>query len=73
MLADGDGEADIHLTTDGDQGVGIEAAVGTHRERSGGASVTHSAHRFTPEVGGAPNGVGAALAQPGQVEYREVV
>ena len=28
VLADGDGEADIHLAADRDQGVGIEAAVG---------------------------------------------
>ena len=28
VLADGDGEADIHLTTGGDESVGVEAAVG---------------------------------------------
>ena len=27
--------------------------------------MSHPPHRFTQEVGGAPNGVGAALAQPG--------
>ncbi len=34
VLADGDGEADIHLAADDDQGVGIEATVGPHRELS---------------------------------------
>ena len=38
VLADGDGEADIHLAADGDDGVGIEAAVGPHRESSAGSS-----------------------------------
>ena len=41
VLADGDGEADIHLAADRDQGVGIEAAVGPHRELSTGPSVAH--------------------------------
>ena len=63
MLPDGDGEADIHLAADRDDGVGIEAAVGPHREWSPGPSVAHPSHRFTREVGGAPNGVGPALAQ----------
>ena len=31
-LADGDGEADIHPATDGDESVGIEAAVGPRRK-----------------------------------------
>ena len=44
--ADGDGEADIHLTADGDNGVGIEAAVGPHRELPPGASVAHPSHRL---------------------------
>ena len=35
-LADGDGEADIHPAADGDHGVGIEAAVGPHRELAPG-------------------------------------
>ena len=65
MLADGDGEAGIHPAADCNQGVGIEAAVGRHRELSPGPSMSHPPHRFTQEVGGAPNGVGAALAQPG--------
>ena len=64
MLADGDGEADIHFTADRDQSVGIEAAVGPHRELSSGASVAYSPHRLTQEVGGAPNSVGSALTQP---------
>ena len=65
VLADGDGVADIHLTADGDQGVGIEAAVGPHRELSPGPAVAHPSHRLAQEVGGAPSGVGPALAQPG--------
>ena len=65
MLADGDGEAHIHLAADRDQGVGIEAAVGAHRELSCGSGMAHSPHRLTQEVGGTPNGVGATLAQPG--------
>ena len=64
VLADGDGEADIHLAADGDHGVGVKAAVGAHRELSPGPSVAHPSHRLTQEVGGAPSGVGAALAQP---------
>ena len=50
---------------DRDQGVGIEAAVGAHRELSYGSGMAHSPHRLTQEVGGTPNGVGATLAQPG--------
>ena len=64
MLADGDGVAHIHLAADGDDGVGVEAAVSPHRELPSGASVAYSPHRLTQKVGGAPNGVGAALAQP---------
>ena len=64
MLADGDGEADIHCAAGGDDGVGVEAAVGPHRELSSGPSMAHPAHRLTQEVGGAPSGVGPALAQP---------
>ena len=62
VLSDGDGEADIHLATDGNDGVGIEAAVGPHRERSR-SGVAHSRHRLPQEVGCAPGGVGPALAQ----------
>ena len=64
VLADGDGEADIHCAADRDQGVGIEAAVGPHRELPSGPAVAHPSHRLTQEVGGAPNGVGPALTQP---------
>ena len=60
MLADGDGEADIHLAADDDQGVGIEAAVGPHRELSPGPSMAHPAHGLPQEVGGAAGGVGPA-------------
>ena len=63
VLADGDGEADIHLAADGDDGVGVKAAVGPHREWSGGPGVAHPTHRLTQEVGGAPSGVGSTLAQ----------
>ena len=63
-LADGDGEADIHPAAGGDDGVGVEAAVGPHRELSPGPGVAHPPHRLTQEVGGAPSGVGPALAQP---------
>ena len=65
-LADGDREADIHPAADGDHGVGIEAAVGPHRELAPGFAVAHPPHRFTQEVGSAAGGVGPALAQAGQ-------
>ena len=69
VLANGDGEADLHLAADGDDVVGddvvgVEAAVGPHGERSGGSGIAHSADGFPQEVGGAPSGVGASLAQP---------
>ena len=44
---------------------GIEAAVGPHGELSPGPSMAHPPHRLAQEVGGAPGGVGSALAQPG--------
>ena len=62
---DGDGEADIRLAADLDHGVGIEAAVGPHREWSLGPSVAYSADGLPQEVGGAPGGVGPSLPQPG--------
>ena len=65
VLADGDGEADTHLAADGDESVGVEAAVGAHRELAAGPTVAHPPHRFTQEVGSAASGVGTALAQPG--------
>ena len=51
-LADGDGEADIHPAADGDHGVGIEAAVGPHRELAPGSAVAHPPHRFTQAASG---------------------
>ena len=64
VLADGDGEAYVHLAADGDHGVGVEAAVGTHREWPGGSGMADPAHRLPQEVGGASGRVGAALTQP---------
>ena len=64
--ADGFGEADIHPAADGDHGVGIEAAVGPHRELAPGSAAAHPPHRFTQEVGSAAGGDGPALAQAGQ-------
>ncbi len=43
----------------------VEAAAGPHRELPLGPGVAYSPHRLPQEVGGAPSGVGAALAQPG--------
>ena len=65
MLADGDGEADIHIAADGDDGVGIEATVSPHRELTPGPGVAHPSHHLPQEVGGPPCGFGPALAQPG--------
>ena len=65
VLPDGDGEADIGLAADRDDGVGVEAAVGPHREWSGGPAVAHSSHRLPQEVGGAPSRIGAARALSG--------
>ena len=45
--------------------MGVEAAVGPHRELSPGPAVAHPPHRLTQEVGRATGGVGPALAQPG--------
>ena len=65
VLADGDGEAHVQLAADGYHAMGVEAAVGPHRELSCSPSMAHPPHRLTEEVGGAAGGVGAALAQPG--------
>ena len=65
VLADGDGEADIHLAAKGDDGMSVEAAVGLHRELTTGPGVARPPHRLSQEVGGAPGGVGPALPQPG--------
>ena len=62
MLADGDGEADIHLAADRDQGVGIEATVGLHRELSSGPAVAHPPHRKLRRK--VPRVDGALTAQP---------
>ena len=59
----GDREADIHFPAGGNDSVGLEAAVGPHRELSPGPAVAHPPHRLTQEVGGATGGVGPALAQ----------
>ena len=40
----------MHCAADGDQGVGIETAVGVHRELSSGPSVAHPAHRLTQDT-----------------------
>ena len=40
-LADGDREADIHFPAGGNDSVGVEAAVGPHRELSPGPAVAH--------------------------------
>ena len=67
MLADGDGEADIHLTTGGDESVGVEAAVGPHRELPAGPGTANPAHRFTQEVAASGfEAVGYTLSQSGQ-------
>ena len=50
VLADGDGEADIHPAAGGDDGVGVEAAVGPHRELSPGPGVAHPPHRLTQDT-----------------------
>ena len=45
--------------------MGAEAAVGPHRELTGGPGITHSAQRLPQEVSGAPGGDSPALTQPG--------
>ena len=65
VLPNGDGKADILLAADGDDGVGVESAVGPHRELSRGPGVAHPSHRLLQEVSGAPSGVSPACAQPG--------
>ena len=63
-LADGDGEAYVQLAADGDHTIGVEAAVGPHRELSWPRR-SAPPHCLTQEVGAAAGGVGPALAQPG--------
>ena len=64
VLADGDGEADVHLAAGRHQSVSIEAAVGAHSELSRCSGVAHSAHGLPQEVGRAASGVGSALTEP---------
>ena len=45
--------------------MGVEAAVGAHRELHPCPGMANPPQRLPQEVGGAPGGVGAALAQPG--------
>ena len=53
------------LAAERDDGLGVEAAVGPHRELSCGPGVAHPSHRLTQEVGGAPRRVGPALPETG--------
>ena len=64
-LADGDGEADLHLATEGNDGVGVEATVGPHRDLSRGPGITHPPQGFAQEVSSDSGGVGPALPEPG--------
>ena len=41
VLADGDGEADIHLAADRYLAISVEAAVGPHGELTRGSGVAH--------------------------------
>ena len=56
VLADGDGEAHVHLAADEYHAMSVEAAVGPYGELPSGSAVTHPSHRFTQEVGGAGAG-----------------
>ena len=64
MLADGDGVADIDPAADGDHGVGIEAAVGTHGELPAGPAVANpvTVAFFLKQLGGVRNKRGGADA-----------
>ena len=64
VLADGDGEADTVVATDGDDVVCVEATVGPHGELTGGPGVAYPSHGLTQEVGGAAGRVGPTPAQP---------
>ena len=63
MLADRDREADTHLPADRDDLRGIEARVGPHREHTAGSGRSDPADRLGQEAGGAPDRVGATVAQ----------
>ena len=54
VLADGDGEADIHLTTGGDESVGVEAAVGPRRKLPAGPGTAHPGSPFHAGSGRRP-------------------
>ena len=45
--------------------MGVEAAVGPHREWTARPGMAHPSHGLPQEVDGTPGGVGPALAQPG--------
>ena len=61
VLADGDGEADIHLTTGGDESVGVEAAVGPRRKLPAGPGTANPALTVSRRKWAAPR---AVLARP---------
>ena len=52
------------MAAEGDNGMGVEAAVGPHREWSAGPGMAHPYHRLSQEVSGAPTGVDLSLPQP---------
>ena len=47
-----------------DDGVVVEAAVGSHGELTRGSGVAHPTHCLPQEVSSAPRRVGSSLAQP---------
>ena len=63
--ADGDGEADFQLGAGLEHGVGVEAAVGPHRELPLGPGVAHPAQRLPQEMSRSPGGIGPALPETG--------
>ena len=46
--------------------MGVEAAVGPHRERPTGAGMAHPSYRLAQEVSSTPSGAGPAAGGPGQ-------
>ena len=70
VLADGDGEADIHPAADGDHGVGIEAAVSPHGELPAGPATGRvpGCRRSTPS--GGPGSGGQVLPRARGLEIR---
>lgn len=64
MLAHRDREADIHLAAGSDHRVGVEAAVGAHRELTARSGLADPPHRLREGVGRAPSAVRPARAQP---------